>query len=305
MNVEKKYINIINDVLNHDVKSIDLVSETSNKVFKVDTEKYGVVYIKFYINKSSHIDHEVELYDYVDSKYLKEVVLISKDKKFAIYKELRGKTIDELTDEEVKKYKEQIVDSLISFYENVGQKKANGYGLLDEKMNGTSDDFIEFIINRQLDTEKVLNNYPVLNSAFSNIYEKYKSLIIGDNSLVPIDTNAKNIMVTDNGEVKFIDPGELISGPKLMGYGDFVAHVYKTELYNCLIEKLNLSIDDMKRLRIYAVFSSLNILAFLKKLGVNDLESIIPYGNNYSFYNLIREHLNELGVECKEKKLRM
>ena len=61
----------------------------------------------------------------------------------------------------------------------------------------------------------------------------------------------------------------------------------------------------MKRLRIYAVFSSLNILAFLKKLGVDDLESVIPYGNSYSFYNLIRDHLNELGIESKEKILKI
>lgn len=167
---------------------------------------------------------------------------------------------------------------------------------------GTCESFQEFIFNRQMGSERVLNDYPLLNMAFSCIYAKYKDLIVGDNSLVPIDTNAKNIMVTDTGEVKFIDPGELISGPILMGYGDFVAHTYKTELYGCLIQKLSLSEDDLKRLRIYAIFSSLNILAFLKKLGVDDLQSVIPYGNKYSFYSLIEEHLRELGVSVKVKK---
>ena len=65
---------------------------------------------------------------------------------------------------------------------------------------------------------------------------------------------------------------------------------------------LSLSEDDLKRLRIYAIFSSLNILAFLKKLGVDDLQSVIPYGNKYSFYSLIEEHLRELGVSVKVKK---
>ena len=305
MDINNKYVNIIKETLDDDVIKVDLVSETSNMVFRVETKKYGIVYAKFYLNKSSHIDHEVDLYNYVDAKYLKEVITISEDKKLAIYKELRGKTIDELTKDEVKEYKSKIIDSLICFYDAVGKQKVSGYGLLDSNMNGASKSFYDFIESRQMDTEKILNEYPVLNKAFSNIYAKYKSLIIEDNSLVPIDTNAKNIMVTETGEIKFIDPGELISGPKLMGYGDFVAHVYKTELYNCLIQKLNLSIDDMKRLRIYAVFSSLNILAFLKKLGVDDLESVIPYGNSYSFYNLIRDHLNELGIESKEKILKI
>lgn len=295
MDNSNKFIDIIKETLG-DVISIDLVSQTSNIVFKVLTEKYGTLYAKFYLNKSSHIDHEIHLYDMIDSKYLKEVLFISEKHDFAIFKELKGKTIDELTLDEINEYKEQIIDSLIYFYETVGKQRVNGYGLLDSNMNGTSKSFEDFIVNRQIGTEEVLKEYPILNSAFSNIYSKYKSLIIGDNFLVPIDTNAKNIMVTENGDIKFIDPGELISGPKLMGYGDYVAHTYKTELYDCLIRKLNLDEDDMKRLRIYAIFSSLNILAFLKKLGIDDLEHVVPYGNTYSFYDLIKEHLYELGV---------
>ena len=295
MDNSNKFIDIIKETLG-DVISIDLVSQTSNIVFKVLTEKYGTLYAKFYLNKSSHIDHEIHLYDMIDSKYLKEVLFISEKHDFAIFKELEGKTIDELTLDEINEYKEQIIDSLIYFYETVGKQRVNGYGLLDSNMNGTSKSFEDFIVNRQIGTEEVLKEYPILNSAFSNIYSKYKSLIIGDNFLVPIDTNAKNIMVTENGDIKFIDPGELISGPKLMGYGDYVAHTYKTELYDCLIRKLNLDEDDMKRLRIYAIFSSLNILAFLKKLGIDDLEHVVPYGNTYSFYDLIKEHLYELGV---------
>ena len=121
-------------------------------------------------------------------------------------------------------------------------------------------------------------------------------IINSDNSLVPIDTNLKNIMVLKNGDIKFCDPGEMISGPILMGYGDFVAHVYKTQLYDKLIEKLQLDYNQEKLLRIYAIFSSLNILAFLKRIGINDLDKQIPYGNTYTFYQLISEHLKSLGL---------
>ena len=283
--------------LDANLYNIEIISQTNNIVFKVETEKYGTVYAKAYLNKSSHIDHELELYNLLDKEYLKELIKKNDNKKIAFYKELKGKTIDELSKEELNKNKEKIVDSLIYFYETIGKQKINGYGLLDENMNGTSKDFYEFIENRQNDTEKTLKDYPVLNNAFSNIYKKYKRLIIADNSLVPIDTNAKNIMITEKNQVKFIDPGELISGPKLMGYGDFVAHTYKTELYDLLIKKLSLSQEDEKRLRIYAIFSSLNILAFLKKLGVEELENVIPYGNKYTFYFLIKEHLNYLGID--------
>jgi len=237
------------------------------------------------------------LYGVMNQKYLKEVIVSSDNPKFAIFKELKGKTIDELTQEELSQNKEKIIDSLINFYETIGNTKTNGFGLLDEKMCGTSSSFEEFILKRQTDTEYILKDYSVLGTAFSKIYKKYKELLTPDNSLVPIDTNAKNIMLTQNGDIKFIDPGELISAPKLMGYGDFVAHTYKTELFDCLMEKLNLCKEDEQRLRIYAVFSSLNILAFLKNFGVDDLDKVIPYGNKETFYSFIIEHLNALGIE--------
>ena len=296
----KNYVDLITAALNSDVKKVDFVSETNNIVFKVQTETQGIVYAKFYLNRSSHIDHEMDLYDIMDKKYLKDVVTSFESPKFAIFKELKGKALDELSAEEIEQNKEKIVDSLIYFYETIGSKKAEGFGLLDDKMHGTSQSFHEFITNRQMDTEKVLEKYPVLNSAFSKIYAKYKDLLVGDNSLVPIDTNAKNVMLTDDGNVKFIDPGELISAPKLMGYGDFVAHTYKTPLYDTLIEKLDLSKEDEQRLRIYAVFSSLNVLAFLEKLGVPDLDKVIPYGNTNTFYSMIEEHLHELDIETQE-----
>lgn len=290
----EKYIKIIKDKLN--TKSIELVSNTNNIVFKVIAEDNEVLYTKFYLNNSTHIDHELFLYDILDNNYLKDVVLSSNKPKFAIFKELKGKTLDELSKEELQAFKEQIIDSVIYFYETISKKKIEKYGLLDNNMNGTSESFKEFIIKRQTDTENILKDYPVLNSAFSSIYNKYNSLITEDNSLVPIDTNAKNIMITEDNKIKFIDPGELISGPVLMGYGDFVAHTYKTEIYDTLIDKLNLSKEDLKRLRIYAIFSSLNILAFLKNLGVDDLMNVIPYGNTYTFYELINDHLNELNI---------
>lgn len=295
-----EYIKIINDKI--DAKNIELVSQTNNLVFKVVSSNNEVLYAKFYLNKSTHIDHELYLYKVLDNNYLKDIVISSNNPKYAVFKELKGKTLDELTKEELEAYKEQIIDSLIYFYETVSKVKINNYGLLDNEMNGTSESFREFIVKRQTDTENILKDYPILNNAFSSLYNKYKNIIIEDNSLVPIDTNAKNIMVTDDKKIKFIDPGELISAPILMGYGDFVAHTYKTELYDLLIDKLNLSEDDLKRLRIYAIFSSLNILAFLKKLGVDDLNSVIPYGNTYPFIDLIDEHLKELDIKVFELK---
>lgn len=297
MEIYEEYNNIIKQYLNCDVDEINLVSNTSNIVFKANTKQYGIVYVKFYLNKSSHIDNEMKLYNIIDTKYLKEIIISSEKPKFTIFKELKGKTIDELNLDEIEYYKEKIINSVIYFYETISKYKTNGYGLLDENLNGTMMTFKDYIIQRQTDTQNELNDYPILYNLFTKIYEKYSHLFVADNSLVPIDTNLKNIMLTEDKEIKFIDPGELISGPLLMGYGDFVAHTYKTSLYDCLLKKLKLSEEDEKRLRIYAIFSSLNILAFLKKLGVSDLDKVVPYGNTYTFFELIIDHLKKLDIE--------
>lgn len=168
--------------------------------------------------------------------------------------------------------------------------------ILDENLNGKYDDFYEFLKSRQRYTALILKDYDELNNLFDLIFNKYKDIMCADNSLVPIDTNLKNIMLLETGGVKFIDPGKMISGPIMMGYGDFVAHTYKTPLYDKLIKELNPDSNLEKIIRIYAILSSLNILAFLKQNGVDELNEIIPYGNKYTFYELINEHLKYLNL---------
>ena len=293
------YIDKIKEIFGSDI-IIEEIGETSNKVFRVVLND-KVVYVKFYRDNSSHIDNELKIYELCDNSYLKEIIYKCDDPKMAVFSELVGKTVDELSSDELNKYSDLIVDAVISFFESIGKNKVEGYGLLDENLCGISSSFMEFLRNRQEDTASTLKDYPELSVLANIILDKYKDIIVSDNSLVPIDTNMKNIMLCNDEKIKFVDPGEMISGPILMGYGDFVAHTYKTVLYDKLVERLSLSEEDEKLIRIYAIFSSLNILAFLRKLGVSELDKVIPYGNSYSFYELISEHLDNL--DLSEKRL--
>lgn len=292
-----KYENIIMDVLKGDIHSCKLISNTNNMVYKIVKKNNEILYAKFYLNNSYHIDNEINLYKLVDNRYLKELVYSSENPKFAIFKELKGKTVDELDIVSLINHADNIIESLCDFFSSISKFSTKGYGLLDENMNGKRKSFKEFIFERQSETSKVLKDYPSLSNVFNKIYNKYNEILIEDNKLVPIDTNLKNIMIMPDGSVKFVDPGELISGPIMMGYGDFVAHSYKTVLYERLIEKLELDYIQNKLLRIYAVFSSLNVLAFLKKNGVDNLQKVIPYGNRYTFFELIEEHMKYLELK--------
>lgn len=293
---------IIKKILKEKFKEMKLISETSNKVYKITTTDGETLYAKFYQNNSFHIDNELKVYDLIDNKYLKELYYKSAEHKMAIFKELVGKTVDELTDKELQTHSEQIISSVCDYFDTMQQHKTSGYGILDQDLNGTSQDFYSFLKTRQQGTSAILSEYEELSCLFDLIFNKYQKIIHPDNSLVPIDTNLKNIMVLTDGTIKFCDPGEMISAPILMGYGDFVAHIYKTPLYEKLINKLNLNEEEEKLLRIYAIFSSLNILAFLKKNGVNELNNVIPFGNTHTFYNLINEHLQYLNIQPNNNK---
>lgn len=292
-----KYELIIRSVLKNNVSNIQLISETSNKVYKVQMQDGDTLYAKFYQGNSTHIDNELHIYDLVDNKYLKEVIYKSSKPKMAIFKELVGKTVDELSIEELEVNSDLIISNICDYFNSLSIHKTEGYGLLDTNLKGQYESFYEFLKERQSNTSAILAEYKELSDIFDKIFDKYQTIIHPDNSLIPIDTNLKNIMVLNDGTIKFVDPGEMISGPLLMGYGDFVAHTYKTILYDKLITKLGLTDEQEKLLRIYAVFSSLNILAFLKKIGVNNLDEIVPYGNKYTFYELIKEHLKYLDIQ--------
>ncbi len=291
-NIDVKDKSVLESVLGDRIKDIVLVSETNNRVYRVNTDE-GVLYAKFYKENSSHLDNELRVYELADNRYLKEIYYKSETPKMAIFRELVGKTVDELSDEEITLYGDRISDSIIDFFQGISTNKTTGYGILDDNLCGKYSDFLEFLRERQGGTSEVLRDYPELSDICNYLLDTYGDLMnsFSDNGLVPIDTNLKNIMVMEDGSVKFIDPGEMISGPVLMGYGDIVAHVYKTPLYDSLICKLGLSEDEEKLVRIYAVFSTLNILAFLKKLGVEALDEVIPYGNTYTFSEMTKEHV--------------
>ena len=287
---------IISDVLKDNVSDIQLISDTSNKVYKVRTNTEETLYVKFYQGNSTHIDHELNVYDLVDNKYLKEVRYRASEPKMAVFEELVGKTVDELTTEELIENSDVIVSSVYNYFNGISKNKTEGFGILDENLKGRYENFFDFLKERQRDTASVLSDYKELSIISDKIFNKYRNIMYAENCLVPIDTNLKNIMVLNDGTIKFIDPGEMISGPLIMGYGDFVAHTYKTILCDKLLKKLELNNEQEKLLRIYAIFSSLNILAFLKKMGVNNLYEFIPYGNKYTFYELIKEHLKYLDI---------
>ncbi len=299
-----KYIQFIENSLNTKVKIIENINDTNNTVIKIKGNG-NIYYLKIYNNNAIHIDNELLLYQILPKEsqtIFKELVcsgyMDSEKKKFALFKESKGETLAELLDKN--KINDNLANKislkLIEYFKVLSNNiKTQKFGNLNDKMEGKYDNFLEYLYEYQIPTTTTL----FLNEKTRHLsFLPFKLLaenasILNDNTscITPIDSNFKNIIVTKEEEIKIIDPGAIISAPIYMGYGELVAHSYGTMIYDKLIKNLNLNKSEIKKLSIYAILSLLNIMAFLVRNNIGEMEKNKPFGNKYTFFQLINMHL--------------
>lgn len=299
----EEYKEKIESAIKCKVDRIELISEVNNIVLKYKLN--GVNYFaKFYKGGETHTDNEVLLYENIPiegRKYLKNLVYSNfktdDREKFAIYEEVRGKTLasmldnNEVTDAMAKK----IAKELLNYFRIVSKIKSTNYGNLTYSFNGSYESFLQYLYKYQFKTTETLflnSKTRKISSLPYELLSKHADLLDeGYSCVTPIDSNFKNIMITDKGDVKIIDPGAIVSAPMNMGLGELVAHSYGTIIYDKLIEEMHLTANDKKRLSIYGVLSSMNVMAFLVRNNIGDIETSKPFGNKNTFFDLIKGHL--------------
>lgn len=316
MNDLIEYVRKIENALGEKIKDAEIVSESNNIVIKF-VLNCKVYYAKFYKNKGIHVDNEVMLYNCIPEegkKYLKILTYsnfdLAEEEKFAIFEEVKGKTLAEIAEKEgiSEKLAEKVANSMWDYFNIISKVKTEKYGNLSGSLEGQYDDFLKYLYEYQFSTTETLFLNPETRKISSIPYlllEKNAELLDERYScLTPIDSNFKNLMIDENGDVKIIDPGAVISAPLSMGMGEFVAHSYGTKVYDKFIERMQASSEEIKRLSIYGILSSTNIMAFLVRNNIGDINLSRPFGNNNTFFELIGGHLKIINksVNSKEKK---
>ena len=293
----------IENALGEKIKDAEIVSESNNVVIKF-VYNYKVYYAKFYKNKGIHIDNEVMLYSCIPEegkKYLKILTYsnfdLAEKEKFAIFEEVKGKTLAEIAEQEgiSEKLAQKVANSMWNYFNIISKVKTEKYGNLSGSLEGQYDSFLKYLYEYQFQTTETLFLNPETRKISSIPYlllEKNAELLDeGYSCLTPIDSNFKNIMIDENGDVKIVDPGAVISAPLNMGMGEFVAHAYGTKVYDKFIKKIQASNEEKKILSIYGILSSTNIMAFLVRNNIGNINLSRPFGNNNTFFELINEHL--------------
>ena len=308
------YIAKIEKSIQSKISDVELVSSSNNIVikYKKDDKTY---FAKFYQNNATHVDNEVMLYEKIPEegkKYLKNLVysnFATDDKtSFAIFEEVKGKTLAEML--ENNKVSERLADrvarGILNYFSIVSRIKTNKYGNLENNLDGKYDSYLKYLYEYQFPTTETLflnNKTRKLSSLpYTLLAENAEFLDEGYSCVTPIDSNFKNIMITEQEEIKIIDPGALVSAPLNMGLGELVAHSYGTIIYDKLIENMQATESQKRKLSIYGILSSLNVMAFLVKNRIGDIEKSKPFGNTHTFFELIEGHLGVIEKGKKEKK---
>ncbi|MBO5341198.1 MAG: hypothetical protein J6A73_00780 [Lachnospiraceae bacterium] len=280
--------------------AVKIVSDAANIVFCLSIGKKKF-YIKFYVDDiKRQKDNELLLYHWIESSehnFFKRLLFEEKiGKSYAVFEEVEGILLADLLSKHALQevVAERVVDAFVELINTLHHLNTIGYGSINENREGGFVSFSDFFRAYITPTLEALNTCDEMKKwvciANKICNESINFLGAGNNGVVPMDNNFRNIMVSDT-RVVFIDPGAVLSAPIEMGYGEFVAHAYGTILYPILIEKLGVDREVEKKIRTFSIFSLLNIMAFLVRNGCSNPDEKCPYGNDKTFSQLLEEHL--------------
>lgn len=111
----------------------------------------------------------------------------------------------------------------------------------------------------------------------------------------PMDLNLKNLLITENNRLIFLDPAAIVNSNKIHALGEWMAHTYGTHLWDDVLRYFKLSKSDLLIVHQTAMAISQNILDFIKKNKTDNWKTAKPFGNNKKFIDLIKCHQDYIG----------
>jgi len=284
--------------------SSSLFVESNNHVYILQAESKKYL-CKIYNHKGYFPDFELNVYNIIPTNpYVRKLIFSDETKNiinynFAIFEFIEGVTLDELLEQE-RFVKTKEVAHQVFEYINLFQKvPTKGFGILSKDLTGKHIDWFNYQLEVLIDSLHILIKkgfpYKFSKEIFRLLYKYENSLFISSPTLVPIDLNLKNLIISNNSVLKIIDIGTVISGDIFNSYGEFIAHSYGTNLGDTFLIHFS-NEKDIFKIRLYALLDDINILSFIAKHD-GDIASAKPWGNPNSFFDLITLHIEYLQNE--------
>ena len=280
---------------------IEKLWETNNIIYKV-TVKDKAYILKVYDTLAPGKDMEPYLLTKIPYLTHARKMLVFDDGcgiipyPYAIYPYIDGHDLHAemnrgLSKTQAKAYAEDIAEVVKS----LARVETTGFGFVDEEIKGVENNWYNFMIRNveHTDAEPLRKHIPceliarVLARVRKDMPRRVKS------TLIPWDLNSHNFLI-EHGKLKMIDLGAVAAGDRLFPVGEFMAHYYKTPLWEPFIRCFHLSKEQMRAVRVYALICDFGVLRAAITLANDPAKTAMPWGNKHTFLELIELHLQAL-----------
>lgn len=292
------------------VQEIELISETKNRVYKVKAEKKVYLFKLLSLQSSLINNNESAIYKYLShSAFIRNCVGKSsedEDVQYVITEYVEGCTLIELLkqDVDIQKYMEDIY----MYLEDCREIQVEGFGPLHSGLKGNFDSWYKFLQAYLRDALSQLNTLQPTSSLkkmkeihdfLSNYLESNQTYFQGVKpTLIPIDLNLSNFLVTDSDKLLVLDLDAFWGGDALLAIGEFVGHSYGMEYYYPFIEMYShLLPEERSIIHFYAILSNFDVLKYILFNSIENIEDSAPWGNRATFLELVNTHRSLLERE--------
>ena len=272
--------------------------ESNNDVAIIETKNDKIVF-KANNEKGAFKDNEKKIRSIVGkTRYFRKILYSDFSKKeygkeFVLFEYVEGEDLLDLIkkgieEKRLKNISRKIYEFLV-FITSFKQSKCGKLG------RDNSCSWTKCLLDMHSETTDILLdkiNHKYLKEIYDFIISYGKFINKANFSLIPIDLNLKNFLITEKDQIVFLDSGGIIKGDPLLAFGEFLSHTYKTKLGDFFME--NISNYNEGLIHFYACFMNANVLAYISKNSNLDLDISKPWGNSHTFKNLMDVHIDKM-----------
>lgn len=285
------------------IDTIEVYSNAKNNTYKVTSAKKNEYIIKLFTKDENSFIKNVEPWIYKkfsNSKLLRKCYSIGSDEEeydFIILDFIEGRTLFEVLSENDIKSLNFGMEKIANYIKYCASFHTNTFGNLNEDSSITYSSWFDFLNQYLLDVKnriQSIDQNEILNEFFSDMYEffeinrEYFSKV--QPCFVPIDLNLKNFLVSEDNNFYVLDVDAFWCGDWLLSVGEFVGHSYGTPYYHEFIKEFSLTKFEQKMIHFYALLCNMDVLLYIADNGSNSLETEKPFGNQITFFDLLRSH---------------
>jgi hypothetical protein len=275
------------------VVSVEQIDSVTNELYLLSNATGGRFVLKI-IDESKRADTDIDhvLMSRNTTKFLRTLIrsIVSPSgKRVLLFDYLEGRMLSDIV-AKGEAMPSDMYTQFKYFFAELALIKSRNFGPVNASFEAEYVSWTSFLESKLQQYTQALSSTPLFSSNWNSLlHEMLPSVDSIETTLVPGDVNLSNFLIGTGGELKVLDIGIYISGDSLLPYGLLMAHAWKTDLANAI---LNHHSEHAARLHFYACLEMLAILSFTSKNYPDRLDSVKPFGQSLPAISIFSDNLD-------------